>query len=475
MTTYDKLYINGGWIESQSASSIDVVDSITEQVIASVPAGAPEDVDAAVAAAKAAFEGWATTGVAERGKYLIGIADGLAARAEDFAVVMSRQTGMTKRLARNIQVGLPISTFRYAASLGEAYEFEEREANSLIVREPAGVVGCITAWNYPLHLIAAKVAYALIAGCTVVLKPSEVAPIDAFLLAEVVDEVGLPPGVFNLISGFGSDVGEALAAHPDVDMISLTGSLRAGRRVAQLGAERIKKVALELGGKSANILLDDLDDATFAAAVKDGVGKAFLNSGQTCSALTRMLVTRERLSEAESLAADAASKLVVGDPLADGVHLGPLASAAQRDRVQSYIQLGIDEGAKLVVGGLGAPEGLDVGFYVRPTIFSDVTAEMTIAQEEIFGPVLAIMSYVGEEEAVDIANGLDYGLVGSVWSAEKSRALAVARRLRAGQVAINGGAYNPTAPFGGYKQSGIGREYGKWGLEEFTEVKSIQL
>ncbi|MEO7398450.1 MAG: aldehyde dehydrogenase family protein, partial [Ilumatobacteraceae bacterium] len=362
-----------------------------------------------------------------------------------------------------------------AAALAGSYQFEEKIGSSLIVREPIGVVACITPWNYPLHQIAAKVAYAMAAGCTVVLKPSEVAPIDAFILADVIDDVGLPAGVFNLVSGVGPVVGEAMAAHPDVDMVSFTGSTRAGKRVAQLGAETIKKIALELGGKSANIMLDDLDEAGFEKAVTDGVGKAFLNSGQTCSALTRMLVPRARLAHAEAIAGATASAMVVGDPFEAGVHLGPLASAAQRERVQGFIQRGIDEGATVVAGGLGAPDGLETGFYVRPTVFSGVTPEMTIAQEEIFGPVLAILPYDDEDDAVRIANGVVYGLAGGVWSGDKAHAEQVARRLRTGQVEVNGGAFNPNAPFGGYKQSGIGREYGRFGIEEFLEIKSLQL
>jgi acyl-CoA reductase-like NAD-dependent aldehyde dehydrogenase len=313
------------------------------------------------------------------------------------------------------------------------------------------------------------------AGCTVVLKPSEIAPVDAFILAEIIDEVGLPAGVFNLVSGDGPSVGEALASHPDVDMVSFTGSTRAGKRVAQLGAETVKRVALELGGKSANVLLDDLDTDGFAKAVADGVQKSFLNSGQTCSALTRMLVPRDRLGEAEQIAAKVVEGVKVGDPFADGVHLGPLASAAQRERVEGYIQKGIDEGATVVAGGPGAPEGLATGFYVRPTVFSGVRPDMTIAQEEIFGPVLSILPYDDEDDAVEIANGVVYGLAGGVWSADKARAIKVARRLRTGQVEVNGGNFNPNAPFGGYKQSGIGREYGQHGFEEFLEIKSLQL
>ena len=475
MTTYAEFYIDGRWVAPGSTETIEVVDSVTESVMATIPAGTAADVDAAVMAARAAFDGWAGTPVEERAKFLTRIGDALGARMDEIATAITKETGMAKWLSQMVQVGLPINSFNQAAALALSYAFEEPLGTSVVVREPIGVVGCITPWNYPLHQIAAKVAYALAAGCTVVLKPSEVAPIDAFILAEIIHEVGLPAGVFNLVSGVGPVVGEAIASHPEVDMVSFTGSTRAGKRVAQLGAETIKKVALELGGKSANVLLDDLDTAGFAKAVGDGVGKAFLNSGQTCSALTRMLVPRDRMAEAEVVAAQTVSQLVVGDPFADGVHLGPLASAAQRDRVQGYIQKGIDEGATLVAGGPGAPDGVEQGFYVRPTVFSNVTPEMTIAQEEIFGPVLSILPYESEDDAVRIANGVVYGLAGGVWSADPARANAVARRLRTGQVEVNGGAFNAVAPFGGYKQSGVGREYGRFGLEEFLEIKSIQL
>ncbi len=475
MTTFDKLYINGAWVPSTSADTIDVIDSVTEEVMATVPSADTADLDAAVAAARAAFDGWAATPADERGKYLTRIGDALGARMDEIATTISKETGMAKWLAQLVQVGLPINSFNQAGALAATYEFEEMLGNSLIVREPIGVVGCITPWNYPLHQIAAKVAYALAAGCTVVLKPSEVAPVDAFLLAEIIDEVGLPAGVFNLVSGYGHTVGAAMSAHDNIDMMSFTGSSRAGTLVAQSGAVTVKKIALELGGKSANVLLDDLDSAAFAKAVTDGVGKAFLNSGQTCSALTRMLVPRDRLEEAEGVAATTVEALVVGDPFAEGVNLGPLASAAQRDRVQGYIQKGIDEGATLVAGGLGAPEGLDQGYYVRPTVFSNVAPDSTIAQEEIFGPVLSIIGYDDEDDAVRIANDVVYGLAGGVWGADDERARKVAKRLRTGQVEVNGGRFNPNAPFGGYKQSGIGREYGKFGLEEFLEVKAIQL
>ena len=475
MTAYDKVYIGGAWVASSGTGTIDVIDSITEEVMATIPAGTAADVDRAVIAARGAFETWSATSAEERAKYLTRIGEALAGRMDELATTISRETGMVKALSKAIQVGLPINSFNSAAQLAESFQYEEQVGTSLVVREPIGVVGCITPWNYPLHQIAAKVAFAMAAGCTVVLKPSEIAPIDAFVLAEVVDEVGLPAGVFNLVSGDGPTVGEAIAAHPGVDMVSFTGSTRAGRRVAQVAAETVKKVALELGGKSANVILDDLDDETFTKAVSAGVGKCYTNSGQTCSALTRMLVPRSRLAQAEQIAAAAAAKFTVGSPFDEAAKLGPLASAAQRDRVQNYINVGIDEGAKVVAGGPGLPDGLDKGFFVRPTVFSDVRPEMRIAREEIFGPVLSIMPYDTVDDAVRIANDTDYGLSGGVWGSDIDKAKAVARRIRTGQIEINGGKFNPNAPFGGYKQSGIGREYGRHGFEEFLETKSMQL
>jgi acyl-CoA reductase-like NAD-dependent aldehyde dehydrogenase len=375
-----------------------------------------------------------------------------------------------------VQAGLPINSFSQAGQLAETYQYEEKVGNSLVVKEPVGVVGCITPWNYPLHQIAAKVAFAMAAGCTVVLKPSEIAPLDAYVLAEVINDAGLPPGVFNLVTGTGPSVGEAIAGHPDIDMVSFTGSTRAGKRVAEVASQSLKRVALELGGKSANILLDDLDDAKFEAAVRDGVGKAYLNSGQTCTALTRMLVPRGRLADAERFAANQVETAYQPtDPFADGAMLGPLSSQAQVDRVNGYIQKGIDEGAKLVTGGTGKPEGLEGGYYVKPTVFSEVSNDMTIAREEIFGPVLSILPYDTEEDAVRIANDTPYGLSGGVWAGDADRAQKVARRIRTGQIEVNGGAFNPNAPFGGYKQSGYGREYGRHGFEEFLEIKSMQL
>jgi acyl-CoA reductase-like NAD-dependent aldehyde dehydrogenase len=475
MTTYDKFYINGQWVASQGTSSIDVFDSITEEVMATVPEGTAKDVADAARAARAAFDSWSTLPAEERAKYMNRIGDALAGRIDEISSAISRETGMNKMLSQLVQVGLPINSFKTAAALAESFNFSKEIGSSLVVREPIGVVGCITPWNYPLHQIAAKVAYAMAAGCTVVLKPSEVAPIDAFMLAEIIHEVGLPAGVFNLVTGTGPVVGEAISASEDIDMVSFTGSTRAGRRVMQVGAESIKKISLELGGKSANIICDDLDAENFGKAVMGGVGKAFLNSGQTCSALTRMLVPRTRLAEAETAAAAVAEGMKVGDPFAEGTNLGPLASSAQRDRVQMYINKGIEEGATLIAGGLGAPEGLTTGFYVKPTVFSNVTNDMTIAQEEIFGPVLCILPYDNLDEAVEIANGTVYGLAGAVFSADKDKAIAIARRMKTGQVEVNGGAFNPNAPFGGYKQSGIGRELGEYGFEEFLEIKSLQL
>jgi acyl-CoA reductase-like NAD-dependent aldehyde dehydrogenase len=472
MDTRDKLYIDGAWIPSTGTGTIEVVNSNTEEVMGTIPDGTPEDVDKAVAAAKAAFPTWSQTSVEERGKYLQRISEALGARTMDIANCIAQEVGMPINLSMMIQAGLPTVTFASQAQVVDEFPFEEQLGNSLIVREPVGVVGCITPWNYPLHQIAAKVAPALAAGCTVVLKPSEVAPLNAFILAEIIDEIGLPTGVFNLVTGVGPVVGEAIASHPDVDMVSFTGSTRAGRRVTELASVTVKRVALELGGKSPNIILDDAD---LSKAVPAGVSAAYLNSGQTCSALTRMLVPRAKLEEVERLAVEAAESHTPGDAFADGTRLGPLVSATQRERVRGYIQKGIDEGAKLLTGGVEAPDGLDKGYFVRPTVFSNVTPGMTIEQEEIFGPVLSIIPYDTEEEAIKIANDTIYGLAGGVWSGDPEHAKAVARQIRAGQVEVNGGSFNPLAPFGGYKQSGNGREYGRFGLEEFLEVKSMQL
>jgi len=459
-------------VPSTGTGTIDVIDSTTEEVMGSIPEGSTKDVDLAVAAARAAFPVWSATPVEKRTELLTQVSQALAARMDDLAHLITHEVGMPLMLSQLVQVGLPMTTFGSMAQVSADFAWEQTVGNSLIVREPIGVVGAITPWNYPLHQIAAKVAPALAAGCTVVLKPSEVAPLNAFVLAEVFEEVGLPAGVFNLVTGTGPVVGEAIAAHAGVDMVSFTGSTLAGKRVSEVASGTVKRVALELGGKSANVILDDAD---LAKAVPDGVAKCFLNSGQTCSALTRMLVPRERLSEVEDLALAAAEAFTPGDPFEPSSRLGPLVSAAQRDRVRNFIDKGVGEGATLLTGGVEAPEGLSAGFFIRPTVFSDVTRDMTIARDEIFGPVLSIIPYDTEEEAIDIANDSEYGLAGGVWSGDPERAKAVARRLRTGQVEVNGGGFNPLAPFGGYKQSGNGREYGSFGLEEFLEVKAMQL
>ena len=468
---FDKLYIGGKWVPPAGAGTLEVVDSSTEEVIGRIPEGTAADIDAAVHAARNAFDSWSATSPAERAAYLGKIAEALATRKNEIAEIIAAEVGMPMPLAIAIQAGLPAGEIGIAAKLAVEYPFEEKAGSSLIVREPVGVVGCITPWNYPLHQVTAKVGPALAAGCTVILKPSEVAPITAFLFAEIVDSVGLPAGVFNLVTGIGPVVGEALASHPMVDMVSFTGSTRAGKRVSELAARSVKRVALELGGKSANIILDDAD---FEKAVKGGVKNCYLNSGQTCSAWTRMLVPHDRQDEAIKFAKETAESFNVGDPRS-GATLGPLVSATHRDRVRSYIKKGVEEGATLVTGGAEPPDGLETGYFVRPTVFANVKNDMTIAQEEIFGPVLSIIPYKDEDDAVRIANDTVYGLAGGVWSADKDRALRVAKRLRTGQVDINGAAFNPLAPFGGYKQSGRGREMGKFGLEEYLEIKSLQL
>jgi acyl-CoA reductase-like NAD-dependent aldehyde dehydrogenase len=475
MRLYDKQYIDGAWTASAGTEMLDVVNPTTEEVIGRVPAGAPTDIDAAVAAARAAFPGWSQTPVAERAELLAAIAAKLEERQEELGRLIAQEVGMPLKLATIIQAGNPLFTFKKMPQILAETEFEEQVGNSLVVKEPVGVVGAITPWNYPLHQIAAKVAPALGAGCTVVLKPSEIKPLSAFVLAEIMDEVGVPAGVFNLVCGAGPVVGQRLAEHPDVDMISFTGSTRAGKAVSRAAAGNVKRVTLELGGKSPNVILDDLEGEDLWKAVRAGVNNCFLNTGQTCSALSRMIVPREKLGEVEELAAKAAEFFALGDPLEKGTRLGPVVSQAQRERVRGYIEKGREEGARLVTGGAEAPEGMESGYFVKPTIFSDVSNEMTIAREEIFGPVLSIIPYDSEEEAVKIANDTVYGLAGAVWSADEERARRVAHRLRTGQVDINGGRFNMLAPFGGYKQSGHGRELGKYGLEEFLILKSLQL
>jgi acyl-CoA reductase-like NAD-dependent aldehyde dehydrogenase len=470
----DAFYIGGEWVSATDRETVDVIDATTEEVVGTVALGTEADVDRAVAAARAGFEQWSQSSIEQRMDALRAITAGLQERAEEIATLVAREVGMPIGLSRMIQAGLPIMDFGSMVNLLDELELEEQVGNSLIVRESVGVVGCITPWNYPLHQICAKVAPAIAAGCSVVVKPSEVTPLNAFILAEVIHETGvLPAGVFNLVPGYGPVVGEAMAAHPDVDMISFTGSTRAGKRVSEVAAGTVKRVALELGGKSPYVILPVTSN--MQQAVINGVGKCYLNSGQTCSALTRMLVPRERLPEVEMIAKAVAEASTIGDPFEETTRLGPLVSDVQRERVRGYIQKGIEEGAKLVAGGLEAPDGQPTGYFVKPTVFSEVKPDMTIAQEEIFGPVLSIIPYDSEEEAAEIANNTVYGLAGGVWSDDSEHAKQFARRLRTGQVEINGATFNPLAPFGGYKQSGHGRELGPFGLDEFFEIKAIQL
>jgi aldehyde dehydrogenase (NAD+) len=473
MEIREKFFVNGDWVTPSSRESIEVRNAGDGQVLGRVPAGVKKDVHDAVQAAAAAFPAWSALEPVKRAGFLAKISEGLKSRTDILANLIAQEVGMPFKLASRIQVALPIATFANYARLLLNFKFEEKVGNSLVIRDSVGVVAAITPWNYPLHQIALKVAPALAAGCTVVLKPSEVAPFSAFILADVIAETGLPAGVFNLITGYGSIAGEALIAHDQVNMISFTGSTRAGKRISEVAAQAVKRVALELGGKSASIILEDADLAT---AVKGTVSNCFLNSGQTCTAWTRMLVPESKYEMVATLAAETANTFLPGDPLVDGTRLGPLASAAQLERVRGYIKKGLEEGATLLAGGLDLPQNVPSGgYYVKPTVFGNVKPGVTIEQEEIFGPVLSIISYRDEDEAIRIANDTVYGLAGGVWSADETRAQRVARRMRAGQVDVNGGPFNINAPFGGFKQSGIGREAGLYGLEEYLEYKSLQL
>ena len=472
MRNHSDIYIDGAWVPSDGTGTIEVINAGTEQVMGSIPEGTASDVDKAVAAARRAFDSWAGTPVEERQKYMVRLNEALQARSPEIAEVIAGEVGMPITWSTMIQAGLPAGNMQTYATLLDTFEFEETIGNSLVVKEPVGVVGAITPWNYPLHQIICKLGGALAAGCTFVLKPSEVAPLNAFILAEIVHEIGLPAGVFNLVTGTGPVVGAAISEHPDVDMVSFTGSTRAGKQVAAAAAGTVKRVALELGGKSANIILDD---ANLEEVIPKGLFACYLNSGQTCTAHTRMLVPNSRYDEAVAIAAAAAETMGVDDPTKEGMHLGPLISQAQWDRVQGYIQKGVDEGAVIAAGGLGKPEGHETGYFVKPTVLANVTNDMTVAQEEIFGPVLSIIGYEDDDDAVRIANDSLYGLSGGVWSADQDRAIAVARRMRTGAVDVNGGAFNIAAPFGGYKQSGYGRENGPYGIDEFLQTKSLQL
>ncbi|MGW0084894.1 aldehyde dehydrogenase family protein [Streptomyces sp. NPDC003393] len=461
MKAYDGMYIGGAWRPAAGPDVIEVVNPADEQVIATVPAGTAEDVDAAVRAARAAFPGWAATPPAERADRLAALRDVLVARKDEIAGTVTAELGSPLAFSQTVHAGVPIAVAGSYADLAATYAFEERVGNSTVLHEPVGVVGAITPWNYPLHQIVAKVAPALAAGCTVVLKPAEDTPLTARLFAEAVHEAGLPAGVFNLVTGLGPVAGQALAEHPDVDLVSFTGSTAVGRRIGAAAGGAVKRVALELGGKSANVILPSAD---LAKAVNVGVANVMSNSGQTCSAWTRMLVHRDQYDEAVRLAAAAAAKY--------GERIGPVVSARQQERVRGYVEKGVAEGARLVAGGPEAPR--EQGYFVSPTVLADVTPDMTVAQEEIFGPVLAVLPYEDEEDALRIANGTVYGLAGAVWAGDEAEAVAFARRMETGQVDINGGRFNPLAPFGGYKQSGVGRELGTHGLTEYLQTKSLQ-
>jgi aldehyde dehydrogenase (NAD+) len=468
----DKLYINGQWVAPHGKGLIAVVDPSTEGIYAQIPEGAPEDATAAVLAARAAFDQWSALTGAQRSEYLEKIAAGLKARSADLSNAIASEVGMPVKMAGMVQVAGPVWNWGNYAKIAKEFQFETKLGHSLIVREAIGVVSAITPWNFPLNQITLKVAAAMAAGCTVVLKPSEVAPINAFILAEVIHEAGLPAGVFNLVTGYGPVVGEVLASHPEVDMVSFTGSTGAGKRVAELAAKTVKKVALELGGKSAAVILDDAD---LKSSVKSTVANCFLNSGQTCSATTRMLVPRAKLEEALGYAKEFAQTYTLGPAMGEGVKLGPLVSEIQRSRVRQYIEKGQAEGATLVTGGADAPSDLAKGFFVQPTVLAAKSSKDTVAQEEIFGPVLTVIPFDSEAEAIAIANDSPYGLGGAVFAGTDEHAIAVAKKIRTGQININGGQWNPQAPFGGYKQSGVGRENGLYGMEEFLEYKSLQL
>ena len=469
MKNTGQFYIDGSWVSPVGADTLDVINPATEESVATIAMGGPADVDAAVAAAKAAFATYSLTTIDERLDLLDKVRSALRPRLEEFAEAITLEMGAPRGLARAMQAEMGIYHVTTAMEVLSTYEFEYVKDTALIVREPLGVVGMITPWNWPINQLACKVAPALAAGCTMVVKPSEVSPLSAIVFAEALDEAGVPAGVFNLVNGDGLNVGAYLSAHPDIDMVSFTGSTRAGIEVAKNAAPTVKRVAQELGGKSANIILDD---ACFEEAISRDAFEMCLNSGQSCNAGTRMLVPRDRMDEAARLAELGMDQLSVGDPQDLANTVGPVASEAQWIKIQELIQIGIDEGATLVCGGCGRPDGLDTGFYVRPTLFADVTNDMRIAREEIFGPVLVIIGYEDDDDAVDIANDTSYGLSGYI-SGSHDRALAVARRIRTGAMHLNGAGPDLHAPFGGYKQSGNGREWGRHGFEEYLETKAV--
>jgi aldehyde dehydrogenase (NAD+) len=465
-----KFYIDGAWVDPATASTFGIVNPATEETFAQISLGSRPDVDQAAKAARRAFATYSVTSVEARLSWLHKIIEGLRARLPDLARMMTLEMGAPITFATQRQATVALFHFEEAARVLANYKFEERMGNGIVRREPIGVCGLITPWNWPLNQVASKVAPALATGCTVVLKPSEIAPLSAMLFAEIVHDAGIPAGVFNLVNGDGPTVGEAIAAHPEIDMVSFTGSTTAGVRVAKLAADTVKRVAQELGGKSANIILADADLKT---AVIQGVHACYTNGGQNCQSPTRMLIPRAQRDAAFAAAREAVDTIRLGDPLDPASTMGPLVSQAQFEKVQDLIQSGVDEGATLVAGGTGRPSELNRGYYVRPTVFGDVTPQMKIAREEIFGPVLSIMSYDTEDEAIEIANDTPFGLAGFVQSRNIDRARAVANRIRAGRVYLNGAPFDRSLPFGGYKQSGNGREFGVFGFEEYLEVKAI--
>ena len=470
MQEHLKFYINGEWVDPVKPNTLEVINPATEEPFAKISMGSAADVDKAVAAAKTAFESFAFTTPAERIELIGAILAEYQKRYDEIAATISTEMGAPMWLSKAAQAATGQAHFGTIMEILKNYAWEERKGNYVLRREPVGVCGMITPWNWPINQISCKVAPALAAGCTMVLKPSEVAPVNGIILAEVLHAAGVPAGVFNLVNGDGPTVGEAMSSHPDIHMMSFTGSTRAGVAVAKASADSVKRVAQELGGKSANIILEDAD---LAAAVAGGVTGVMTNSGQSCNAPTRMLVPAAKHDEALQVAKEAAEKVKVGDPMTEGTTIGPVVSEVQFDKIQKLIQKGIDEGATLVTGGTGRPDGLNQGYFVKPTVFGNVSNDMTIAREEIFGPVLSILPYESEEQAVEIANDTPYGLSGYVQSGSVDHAMAVAAQIRSGNVHVNGSGPDFGAPFGGYKQSGNGREWGELGFEEFLETKAV--
>tara|TARA_B110000116_G_scaffold15777_1_gene12785 strand:+ start:222 stop:1652 length:1431 start_codon:yes stop_codon:yes gene_type:complete len=471
MKTYEQFYINGEWVDPvEGLNTLDVINPSNEEVIGKIAMGSSADVDKAVIAAKDAFDTFSQTSVEERLALLGKIVEVYQSRYDEIAETISSEMGAPLTLSKAAQAATGLGHFAQAIEILQSFEWEETKGKTIIRKEPIGVVGMITPWNWPINQISCKVAPALAAGCTMVLKPTEIAPLNAMLFTEVMHEAGVPAGVFNLVNGDGLTVGEAMSSHPGIDMMSFTGSTRAGIAVAKGSADTVKRVAQELGGKSANIILDDAD---FESAVTGGARHCFNNSGQSCNAPTRMLVPESRHDEAKEIAKRAAETTKVGDPFSEDTGIGPVVSEIHFNKIQGLIEKGIEEGAELVVGGPGKPEGLNAGYYVRPTVFANVNNDMTIAREEIFGPVLSILPYENEEQAIDIANDTDYGLYGYVSSGDLDHAKKVANRIRAGSVAINNAAADFSAPFGGYKQSGNGKEWGPFGFDEYLEIKAV--